>query len=306
MEGREIEQVLGRAPRLAIGDIVSHPNLPEARKLYLDCFLDLYGNDPFLARLLIETGRFMVVHIAFILDAAHDPARRETWPTLGLLKQMMARFGFASGRHIDQLLQRLCEVGFMELRQSDEDKRVRLVSPTERLRAHDREWLAAHYAPLAMLFPAHDYGPIIRRDPQFQALHRRTSLSFMQLGAKLMMGMPDMMLFLNRAVGYPVIAALLQSAMAEPDHPHARVPYGDVGDRFGVSRTHVRKLLVAAEEVGLVKLHGRGGRHVEVLPRLWSSHDHSIAGGMYLHDIIYLATSSRAGAITATSAAAAC
>jgi DNA-binding IclR family transcriptional regulator len=76
---------------------------------------------------------------------------------------------------------------------------------------------------------------------------------------------------------------------ARPYQPHAAVAYADVADRFGVSRTHVRQLLVAAEEAGLVKLHARGGRRVELLPRLWSSYDRSIAGGMYLHDMIYVA-----------------
>ena len=56
-----------------------------------------------------------------------------------------------------------------------------------------------------------------------------------------------------------------------------------------MSHTHVRKVLVAAEERGLVKLHARGGRQVEILPRLWSSHDFGITGGMYLHDILYVA-----------------
>src|SRR5262249_48311966 len=99
-----------------------------------------------------------------------------------------------------------------------------------------------------------------------------------------------MMLFFNRAAGYPVIAALLQAAMRAGNDPHAAVPYGEVGDRFGVSRTHVRKLLIAAEEARLVKLHGRGGHGVEILPRLWSRHDRGIAAGMYLHDMIYVAS----------------
>ena len=64
--------------------------------------------------------------------------------------------------------------------------------------------------------------------------------------------------------------------------------YADVGERFGVSRTHVRKLLVAAEGAGLVKPHARRGHRVEILPRLCSSHDRGIAGGMYLHDILYM------------------
>jgi hypothetical protein len=49
-------------------------------------------------------------------------------------------------------------------------------------------------------------------------------------------------------------------------------------------------LLVAAEETGLVKLHARGGRGVEILPRLWSSDDRSIAVGMWLHDMAYVAS----------------
>jgi DNA-binding MarR family transcriptional regulator len=56
----------------------------------------------------------------------------------------------ASSRHIDELVARLCAVGFMEQRPSDQDRRVRLLLPTEKMRAHDRDWLVAHFAPLAV------------------------------------------------------------------------------------------------------------------------------------------------------------
>ena len=289
MEQAEIERLIGGAPRLALEDIVNHPRLPEARKLYLDRFLEVYGDDPFLVRLLIESGRFLVYHITVVLEAAQDPARRETWLTVGLLKQTMAMFGLASGRHIDHLIARLCAVGYMELRPSEQDRRVRILTPTEKLRAHDRDWLAAHYAPLTVLYPHHDYGPVMRRDPEFHGMYRRVCLPFLPLGAKLLLSVPDMLMFLDRAAGFPILAALLQAAMAEPDDARAAVSYADVGARFGVSRTHVRQLLVAAEGAGLVKLHARGGHRVEILPRLWASHDRGIAGGMYLHDIVYVA-----------------
>jgi hypothetical protein len=293
LDEAEIERLVGGPPRLSFEDIVGHPRLPEARKVYLDRFLHVYGDDPFLVRLLIESGRFLVYMIAVVLDAAQDPARRETWFTVGRLKQQLAMFGLASERQVDHLVARLCEVGFMELRPSDQDRRVRILKPTEKLRAHDRDWLAAHYAPLTVLYPQHDYGLIMRRDPEFQVAHRRTGMAFLPLGAKTLLAAPDMMLFFNRAAGHMVLAALLQAAMADPDQPHSAVAYADVGDRFGVSRTHVRQLLVAAEKAGLVKLHARGGRRVELLPRLWSSYDRSIAGGMYLHDMIYVAAARR-------------
>jgi hypothetical protein len=279
--------------------------LPEARKRYLDRFLEVYGGDPFLVRLLIESGRFIVYHLVAVLDAAQDPARRETWATVGLLKQQLARIGLASGRHVDHLVARLCAVGFMELRPAEQDRRVRILKPTEKLHAHDRDWLVAHYAPLTVLYPQYDYGLVMRRDPQFQTVHRRASVSFMAVGSKIMLSASDMMLFFHHAAGYPVIAALLQAAMAAGDDPHTAVPYADIGDRFGVSRTHVRKLLVAAEEMGLVKLHARGGQRVEILPRLWSSHDFGMAGGMYYHDALYIAASrAYAAAATARPAAA--
>jgi hypothetical protein len=178
----------------------------------------------------------------------------------------------------------------MEQRPSDQDRRVRLLLLTEKMRAHDRDWLVAHFAPLAVCYPAHGYEPVMQRDAEFQTVYRRVCTPFLPLGIKLLLSLPDTMLFFNHAADSPIISALLQAATASPDYPHAAVPYAEVGERFGVSRTHVRKLLVAAEQAGLVKLHARGGHRVEILPRLWSSFDRGLATGMYVHDMTYLAT----------------
>ena len=290
MEQAEIERLLGGAPRLALDDIANDPRLPQARKAYLDRFLEVYSADPFLVRLLIESGRFCVYLVVAVLEAAEHPSRRETWLTIGRLKQALGLFGLASDRQIDSLIARLRSVGFLEVSPALSNRRVRILRPTERLRAHDRDWLAAHIAPLATLYPQYDYTPVMRRDRQFHDLYRRTSAPFLPLGAKLLFYVPDIMLFFDRAAGVLVLAALLQAAMAAPEAPHAAVPYADVGERFGVSRTHVRQMLVAAEEAGLVILHARGGRRVEILPRLWSSYDRGLAAGMYIHDLVYVAT----------------
>jgi biotin operon repressor len=288
------QQLLARAPHISQDEVLSQPRFADARKLYLDRFLAVYGADPFLVRLLIETGRFLVFHLAIILDANHDPARRETWFTIGRLKQQMAMFGLGtSERQVDHLISRLRAVGFMNVLRSDEDRRVRILKPTETMLAHDRDWLAAHYAPLTVLCPHNDYSLVMKHDPAFQLVHRRTSLDFAPIGLKLLLSEPDMMLFFDRAAGHMVLAALLHTALSDPDNPHPAVPYADIGDCFGVSRTHVRELLAAAEQIGLVKLQARGGHRVEILPRLWASYDRAIAGGMFLHDLVYGAATGR-------------
>ncbi len=299
MERAEIERLLGRPLRVTIEDILTHPRLGQARRGYLDAFLKVYDGDPFLIRLLIESGRFFVYYIILLLESAYDPARRETWPTIGLVKETMVAVGLgrASDRHIDHLIARLCTTGCLESRPSEHDRRVRILTTGERLRQHDRDWLVANYTPLAMLYPHHDYSLVLQCTPQFQVMHRRATIPFMSLGAALMAEIPDVMVFFDHSAGPVVVAALLQAAMAQGEDPCAVVPYADIGERFGVSRTHVRRLLVAAEERGLLKLHARGGHRVEVLPPMWAAHDAGMARGMYLHDIAYLAATAGGTAV---------
>lgn len=139
MDEFEIPALVGDAPHISYRALVEHPRMPEARKLYIDRFLALYGDDPFLTRLLIETGRFLVFLLAVVLGAGHDPARRETWFTVGRLKRELAVFGMASERHVDHLVARLCAVGFLDAQRAPEDRRVRILQPTEKMLAHDRD-----------------------------------------------------------------------------------------------------------------------------------------------------------------------
>jgi hypothetical protein len=280
------------APHLSYDEIAQHPRMAEARKLYLDRFLALYGDDPFMARLMIETGRFLVYHAAVVLHAGQDPARRETWFTVGRLKREMSVFGMASDRQIDHLVGRLTSVGFLTVHRAEQDRRVRILKPTEKMLAHDRAWLAAHYAPLTVVSRYNDYEPVMGEDPAYQLLHRQEATAFFPFAGKLLAMAPDLLLFFHHAGGHMVSASLLRAAMEAPD-ALAAVPYADVGDRFGISRTHVRAILTEAQDAGLVRLDGRGGHRVEILPRLWTSYDRGLAAGMFSHDIVHALVTGR-------------
>ncbi|MBV8766837.1 MAG: hypothetical protein JO137_13595 [Hyphomicrobiales bacterium] len=287
MERDELERLAGCRLRLSFEDIVNHPRLPEARRAYLESFSKLYEGDPFLVRLLLQAGRFFVFHNAAVLEAAQDASRRETWFTVAALKRQLALFGYASARQVDHLLERLCAVGFIERSRSPEDGRVRLLATTEKLRSHHTQWLATHAVPLARLYPKHDYGPVLSRDRLYHVLHCRASLPFHPAAARLMTTLPDTLLFFAHAAGPLIQNAVLKAAM-DAGNPAAAIPYIEVAERFGVSRTHVRNLMNTAQSAGLVKIVGRGGRSVEILPRHWVSYDRGLAIGMYLNDVVNL------------------
>jgi hypothetical protein len=293
-------------PHLSYDEIVQHPRMAEARKLYVSRFLALYDRDVFMARLLIETGRFLVYHLAVILGAAQDPARRDTWLTVGRLKKAMAMFGAATDRHIDEIVGRLCAVGFLSSHAAEQDRRVRILKPTEKMLAHDRAWIAAHYAPLTVVSRFGDYEPVMREDPAYQLGNRKVAVDFVPFSGKLLAVAPELLLFFKHAGGHMVSNSLLHAAMATPD-THAAFPYGEIGDRFGISRTHVRTILIEAQDAGLVRLDGRGGQRVHVLPALLTSYDRGLAAGMFSHDMVHALTTNRvaSGVALMTDAAAA-
>jgi DNA-binding FadR family transcriptional regulator len=68
------------------------------------------------------------------------------------------------------------------------------------------------------------------------------------------------------------------------------ISYADIGARFGVSRTHVRKILEQAEQAGLLHLTKKGGQFVQLTRELIDAYDRFIAAGMSGHDLIYKLT----------------
>jgi hypothetical protein len=281
---------LPRAAEVAatpIDELRFHPRMPEARRHYLDLFVALYDDDPFLSRLLIESGRIVLFNVLVMLDHAYEPEKRETWPTISRIKEELGRFGLASDRHVDELLKRLEGVGFVTIRPAPHDRRLRLIRPTARMISHDLDWLIATLAPSLLLRPDKDFSRLTQKDRSFHAQFRRCNLDYLPYVAELFAKLGPMLLFMQFAGGSLVVSALLQAAMNIPEGEAVSFSYVDIGDRFGVSRTQVRKILATAQEAGLVRLHDRGGRRVEVLPTLWLAFDNGIATGAHLVEMVY-------------------
>ena len=236
-------------------EILAHPRFPFARDEFVKAMLALYEHKPFLNRLLLEASRTVLVAVIMCLYARYDEADRATWPTLRLVADSMAEHRLASASRVHDLVSRLIKTGYLEQRAAPQDRRVRILTPTEKMIAQDQDFLVSHHLPLQILFPEPGYAPIMTRDPAFQLKQRLVSRDLFALGAQISGQQSD-----HDAVPGP---------RRRHDDPHQddpdgaerqggaaplEVSYSDLGGRFGVSRTHVRKLLVEAEEMDLVRL----------------------------------------------------
>ncbi len=266
--------------------ILAHPRFPAARAAMLEAMLALYEHHPFLNRLLLQVGRNVMFVVIMCLHARYDEADPATWPTLNLLKQSMALFKLASPRRVADLVSRLIKTGYLEQVSLPHDRRVRILTPTEKMIEQDQDWLVSHYIPLQVLFPEPGYPRIMQRDAAFQQTQRLVAASHFPLAAQIMGRNPTMMQFMVREGGIMMLIKLLQLAGSDGDITR-EVSYSDIGARFGVSRTQVRKLLQLAEKDGLVQLTRGRGYFVRLTPKLYEAFDRFIADTMVAHDITY-------------------
>jgi hypothetical protein len=276
----------GLPPHHSTAEILADPRFPAARDALLAGMLALYEHEPFLNRLLLEVGRNVLFVVIMCLHARYEEDDQATWPTLQLVKQSMAAFGLASPRRIVDLVSRLIATGYLAQRVAPQDRRIRILAPTPRMVAQDQDWLVSHYIPLQVLFPDPGYAPIMRRDPAFQLTHRLVAASLFPFACRLMERNPLIVRFQRREAGSMILIKLMQLAGPSPEAAR-EVSYSDIGPRFGVSRTQVRKLMREAEQDDLVQVARRGSHFVRLTPRLMQAFDHFIADTMAGHDLVY-------------------
>jgi DNA-binding FadR family transcriptional regulator len=95
------------------------------------------------------------------------------------------------------------------------------------------------------------------------------------------------MLFQGRDGGIMVLIKMIAMAGQERADEPLKISYADLGGRFGVSRTHVRKLLEAAEGMDLVRLTKSDGQFVELLPPVLQAFDRLVADATSGFDLCY-------------------
>lgn len=280
--------VLTGLVHLGAEEILAHPDFPTARQIFVEEHTKVYEVSAFPGQFSADAGRVTTLAIIVCLHAGYDPAERETWPTLGRLKDTVARFGFASPRLIDDFVSRLVQTGFLTLERQPDDSRVRLLRPTESLLAWDREWMAAHYAPLAHLYPDPGYDAPLRRDAGFQAAHARAAVAAFDTIIAMTWSNLEIVFFLSSTSALIILLSFFAMGGADPATRIRESDLARLAPRFGVSRSHLRNILAAAQERGFLIRSGPRNAFVHLTPRWMAAFDRFIADSLVQGDLTYV------------------
>src|SRR4030081_3534013 len=253
-------------------EILAHPRFAEARRAHVDALVKLFAGDRFVTRLMNDAGTITFRGLLIGFHAVYDENDRATWATPGQVRKHIVDRGLASARRVDDMIAHFRQARYISSVVSPADHRVRILTPTERLIAHDRDHLAVYHRFLLDLYPGRGYEWTLGQDSRVQ-LAIRKALFYAMPQAMAFMRHAPVMLFLTRDAGYLAFLLVAQAEFADSDD----LSFTSMAHRLGVSRTHIRNLFVEAEAAGYVRLSPKRSRPVEIMPVLRDAYDLFVA-----------------------------
>lgn len=253
-----------------VAAVRAHPAFPAACRQACLTGIRYYRGNRLINLLLGDRGRSAISLLCLYLYHQRRDDDPRSGLTLTRLKAVCADQNLASPGRIEAFVVLMRVLGFLRQDNDPDDRRVRRLTPTERLfAAHRDRWFGLMEA----MTPVLPDTPALRAcfaDPTFErAFILRGGENFLA-GFRPFADAETRELFGDRNAGL-TIAFSLVTAGEEDDFP----PRGPVtlsisalARQFGVSRVHVRKLLRDATEAGYIARPGGDNAGIVVKPKL--------------------------------------
>ena len=237
MEGPSPEAAAVTAPALAA--LRARPGFDAALEIAARAGAKVYETDPIRRLVISDRERFVFVNAA--LDLHLNGAEGLT---AGRLRDALARFGIGGPNRSQAIIALLRWGGYIEPTTDPADRRRKVMVPTARMTESFREMVRDQFTALSMAAPEYANAPRRLDDPAFfAAFLRRQHRGFLN-GFRLTGLSPVAERFMDRNCGFPLLISLYLAG----EQP---VSVSALARRFGVSRTHVMRLLADAEAEGL-------------------------------------------------------
>lgn len=260
----------------------------KAIRMHADASRSVPGSnlDPYYAKHMGDAGNLLIEAVAYYHHLLKENQNFGVGATLGKLQKTAFVHGFASPRRVTIYVKRLVQIGRLNYSEDARDRRVRRLIPGPELCAtafrNTRDLVRA----AAILWPGDGYAGRIDKDQRFFETLYTAMIHRYSAGADPLRPFLDVRHFTSKDAGSYLLAALiygcLQNASKLDPRTEFTLNYSDAAAASGVSRTHVRNVIEAAEGLGLVTKKGEGGRSVQLTDKMIESYERYFACIMIL------------------------
>ncbi|MGE0565355.1 MAG: hypothetical protein AB7O50_12655 [Pseudolabrys sp.] len=282
-----------------------HPAFAQALRHACLSGIRYYNGNRLINLLLGDRGRSAMSLLTLYLHQERRPDDPRSGLTLARLKALCADQDIGSPGRIEAFTILMRVLGFLRQDRDAQDRRVRRLTPTDRLYAAHRErWLGMMEA-MAFVMPEAQTCRKALADAAFErAFIRRAGEHFLG-GFRPMSDPVARELFGNRNAGLTIAFSLLTAGAddAMPPRQPVTLSLSKLSRQFGVSRVHVRKLLRDAAQAGYIARPEGDNAAIVILPKLADAIGNFFANAFLVtRDCALKAQADVAGATVARSA----
>lgn len=200
---------------------------------------------------------------------ASTPAVETLTTALSSIQNLTTAMGVCSKNTTAATVLLLERIGLVKRVENHEDRRSLHIVPTELLITGASDILRVSLRSADTLFPLRNYRALID-DRDFLERYFASSIHSLLNKSSLISSISGSHLFAVSDGGEILLFKLMcvSGALPAADENVVEFPFDEIAPLFGVSRTHIRRLMKKAEAEGLVRLLQEGGRRVQILPPL--------------------------------------
>ena len=286
--------------RLALPEAKACPNPGSGAEWFRQRIRDLRWHPEFAATavevarstVLLSEGRYLVnramANIArqtvcvAILSSYFGQADRSGGAFLSSIQRLTTAMDVCSKNTTAATVALLERLGLVMRVENQQDRRWLHIQPTEHLVSAARDWHRIFLTAADALSPSTNYRASFDRDQGIQERCFAVGLYSHTAVHTSVFNSARSQVFMNTDGGTVLLFKLLslKGTTQQAGDPIVEFPFDEIGSLFGLSRTHIRRLMRKAEAGGFVRLLQKGGRQVRILPSLVDLFENIIAANV--------------------------
>ena len=251
-----------------------HPRFLAGLHRYAELMPAYYENNVMLNKVVTEAWRFQMLVYTLHLYDSRDPADSSTGLTIANLTRICSRQQIASRGRVLAILGIMQLAGYLHRRRSEADARVVYLEPSAEFVGVVEGWNQRILQIIDAIDDTDKLASAHLADPRFGWDMRERGAQTLLAGWKILDPFPEVRHFVNSDGGWMLLLSCTADALRASDGAEiapVAVDLSNFGKRFGVSRSHLRRLLEQAYRKGLLDASPRNGQHVALSPRLVAS-----------------------------------
>lgn len=262
-----------------LAEVRGHARFVEAVNLHVDAQRVPFGleGDPYFAKYIGDVGNVLIENAVLYFHLLKKHENSGAGATLGKVQLVAFAHGFASPRRVTMYVKRMVQTGRLSYSADVEDKRVRRIVPCEPLIATSVHQMSVLLRAVDVLWPGRGYADRCAGDGDFFGrLILRCGEKYLN-GADPVRPFSDVRHFTSKDAGTFLLNALVYGCLGRDNRLSSEnefsVGYSEIAQSLGVSRTHVRNVIEAAEARGLISHLGEGGKSMRLTPKMIEAYE---------------------------------